>query len=127
MVDKNIKILLVEDSDVQKELAIYRFESLDFNNVTGISNGLEAISYLEAGPVDVDLIISDWDMPEMNGIDLLRVVRETPDFQKTPFFLMTIHDDDNKISIAKKEGVTEFLCKPVTNETLLETIKKVFS
>jgi FixJ family two-component response regulator len=40
---------------------------------------------------------------------------------------MTIHDDDNKISIAKKEGVTEFLCKPVTNETLLETIKKVFS
>ena len=127
MVDKNIKILLVEDSDVQKELAISRFESLDFNNVTGVSNGLEAISYLEAGPVDVDLIISDWDMPEMNGIDLLRVVRETPDFQKTPFFLMTIHDDDNKISIAKKEGETEFLCNPVTNETLLETIKKVFS
>ena len=125
--DKNIKILLVEDSDVQKELAIYRFESLGFNNVTGVSNGLEAISYLEAGRVDVDLIISDWDMPEMNGIDLLRVVRETPDFQKTSFFLMTIHDDDNKISIAKKEGVTEFLCKPVTNETLLEAIKKVFS
>ena len=59
MVDKNIKILLVEDSDVQKELAIYRFESLNFNNVAGVSNGLEANSYLEAGPVDVDLIISE--------------------------------------------------------------------
>jgi len=125
MVDKNIKILLVEDSDVQNELAIYRFESLGFNNVIGVPNGLAAISYLEGG--SVDLIISDWDMPEMNGIDLLRVVRETPSSQKIPFIILTIHDDDNKISIAKKEGVTEFLCKPVTTETLLETLEKVFS
>lgn len=123
--DKTLKILFVEDSEVQQELGIYRFESLGFKNVTGVSNGVDAIAYLEENPVD--LIISDWEMPKMDGIDLLRVVRETPDFKKIPYILMTVHDDDNKISIAKKEGVTEFSCKPVTSETLLETIEKIFN
>jgi two-component system, chemotaxis family, chemotaxis protein CheY len=123
--DKTLKILFVEDSDVQNELGQYRFESLGFSNFIGVFNGLDAIAYLEEN--QVDLIISDWDMPKMDGIDLLRVVRETPSFQKIPFIIMTVHDDHDKIAIAKKEGVTEYLCKPVSNETLLETIEKVFS
>ena len=63
----------------------------------------------------------------MDGIDWLRVVRSTPDFQKIPFVMMTLEDNPKKVSIAKKEGVTEFLYKPATHETLLETVEKIFN
>lgn len=125
MIDKNMKILFVEDSEVQQELGIYRFDSLGFSNVIGVWNGIDAIAHIENNPVD--LIISDWEMPEMDGIDLLRVVRSTPGLEKTPFVIMTASDNPARISTAKKEGVTEFLLKPVTNETLLETIKLIFN
>jgi CheY-like chemotaxis protein len=125
MVDKTLKILFVEDSEVQKELGVYRLQDLGFSNVAGVSNGLDAVAYLERNPVD--LIISDWEMPEMDGIDLFRVVRATPNFQKIPFVIMTADDNPNRISTAKKEGVMEFLLKPVINKTLLETIEKVIN
>jgi two-component system, chemotaxis family, chemotaxis protein CheY len=66
IMDKTLKILIVEDSDVQKELAIHRLASLGFNNVTGVSNGLDAIAFLEGN--SVNLIISDWEMPGINGM-----------------------------------------------------------
>ena len=125
MVDKTLKILFVEDSEVQKELGVYRLQDLGFSNVAGVSNGLDAVAYLERNPVD--LIISDWEMPEMDGIDLFRVVRATPNFQKIPFVIMTADDNPNRISTAKKEGVMDFLLKPATNKTLLETIEKIFN
>ncbi|MBT5550940.1 MAG: response regulator [Nitrospina sp.] len=125
MVDKTLKILFVEDSEVQQELGLYRLQDLGFSNVAGASNGLDAITYLENNPVD--LIISDWEMPEMDGIDLLRVVRSTPDFQKIPFVVMSVNDNPKRISTAKKEGVMDFLLKPATNKTLLETIEKIFN
>jgi len=125
MLDKTLKILFVEDSEVQQELGIYRLQDIGFNNVAKASNGLDAIAYLESNPVD--LIISDWEMPEMDGMDLLRVVRSTPDIQETPFIIMTVNNNPNRVSIAESEGVAEFLCKPVGNEALLKTIEKIFA
>jgi len=124
-VDKTLKILFVEDSEFQQEMGLVKFKDLGFSNVVGASNGLDAIAYLENNPVD--LIISDWEMPKMNGIDLLKVVRSNPDFQKIPFIILTIEDNPEKAFTAKKEGVTEFLWKPATTENLLETIDKIFN
>jgi two-component system, chemotaxis family, chemotaxis protein CheY len=125
MVDKTIKILFVEDSEVQQELGIYRLENLGFRNVTGVSNGVEAIAYVEKNPVD--LIISDWDMPEMDGLEFLKSIRSKPDLQNIPFVMMTADGKPAKDFAAKKEGVTEFLLKPVSNETLSGIIKKIFN
>jgi two-component system, chemotaxis family, chemotaxis protein CheY len=123
--DKTLRILIVEDSDAMKKLALENLECLGFNNAIGVSNGVEAVAYLGGNPVD--LIISDWEMPELNGIGLLRAVRKTPPLQEIPFILMSIHNDFNQTSVAKNEGVTDFLCKPVTLETLSKAIEKIFS
>ncbi|MBT3365638.1 MAG: response regulator [Nitrospina sp.] len=123
--EKTLKILIVEDSDVMNKLALENLEVLGFKNATGVSNGVEAMAYLEENPVD--LIISDWEMPKLNGLGLLKAIRKTPSLQEIPFILMSIHDDFNQTSVAKNEGVTEYLCKPVTVETLSEAIEKIFS
>jgi CheY-like chemotaxis protein len=125
MVDKNLKILFVEDSEVQQELGVYRFEDLGFSNVVVVSNGLEAISHLEKNPVD--LIISDWEMPEMDGIGFLIAVRLKPNFEKIPFIMMTADSSPAKEFMAQKEGATGFLLKPASDETLLKSIEKVFA
>jgi two-component system, chemotaxis family, chemotaxis protein CheY len=125
MVDKAIRILFAEDSEVQQELGVYRLEHLGFSNVAGVSNGVEAMAHLENN--SVDLIISDWDMPQMDGLSLLKLVRSNPDLQNIPFVMMTAYSNPENDSTAHKEGVSDFLLKPVTNETLIGIIQKIFN
>jgi len=123
-VNKDIRILVVEDSALQRELCIFQLKELGFGNITGKENGAEALSWLEEN--SVDLIISDWEMPELNGLEFLKKIRENPSLQKIPFFMLTILKDDSKNAEAIEAGVTDFLVKPTPADILQEKMEKFF-
>ena len=104
--DKNIKILVVEDTDYQLGIYSFTLDHLGYKNVVLAKNGSEAFSLLEKDPVD--LIISDCEMPEMDGLSLLRKVRTTPSHQDVPFIMITGLGDEETKKEAIKEGVTDF-------------------
>jgi PleD family two-component response regulator len=90
--------------------------AMGFEKVTMAANGSEAIKYLKANPVDC--IISDWNMPVVTGIELLKFVRSSQQYKNIPFMLVTAEVETSSVSMAITEGVSEFLIKPFTPTTL---------
>ena len=103
-------ILLVEDSDLQREVAKSHLEDLGFDRVVEAKDGREAYRYLQKRKVD--LIISDWEMPEMDGLELLSRIRQNAILENIPFIILTVFDDKEKIVAAVKEGNGYFLQYP---------------
>lgn len=124
IVMKSLKILVVEDTDYQREICCHQLRASGFANVAGKRNGVEAISYLENNPVD--LIISDWSMPELGGLELLKKVKANPSLQNIPFIMFTVHDDEEKNREAMEAGAIDFLVKPASTDFLQERIAKIF-
>lgn len=80
---------------------------------------------LEKGKA-VELIISDWNMPKMTGIEFLRQVRSDPDFKEVPFFMLTTEAESENVVEAAMSGVTDYILKPVTQETIQEKLEKAW-
>jgi chemotaxis signal transduction protein/CheY-like chemotaxis protein len=124
-VNTNIKILLVEDAGVMRKMEIKTLESLDYKNVREAQNGLEAIAVLQNDP-SVELIISDWNMPEMDGFELLRWVRSNEKTKNIPFLMATGRGEKKEVEKALEEGVSSFISKPFNKDELQEKINEAF-
>jgi len=122
---KNIKILLVEDASVMRKMEIKTLNSLDFNNITEAEHGSDAVAILEKDP-NFDLIISDWNMPVMDGFELLTFVRSNPATAKTPFLMATGRGEKKEVEKALEAGVSSFISKPFNKEELNEKINEAF-
>jgi two-component system, sensor histidine kinase and response regulator len=109
-------ILIVEDSDLQREISIAQLQQIGFEKITGAANGIEAIEYLENNPVD--FILSDWEMPDMNGLELLKKVKENPSLKNIPFLILTAHNDPEKNQEALNLGALDYIVKPLTPDDL---------
>jgi len=120
--DKDIVILVVEDSSIQMEIVLDQLEIGGYEEAIGMEDGLEAYSYLEENPAD--LIISDWNMPNMNGLELLIKIRSNPSLQNLPFIVLTVNEDVTKE--AMDAGASDFLSKPTNPAELIEKIEKIF-
>ncbi len=106
----NLSILLVEDEPFSRRLAVSVLRQLGVNEIIATANGEEAMRALSRTDVKFDLIISDWNMPEMTGIDLLRRVRESwPDM---PFIMLTGNTVGKSVLAAKEHGVNGYIVKP---------------
>jgi chemotaxis signal transduction protein/CheY-like chemotaxis protein/ABC-type nitrate/sulfonate/bicarbonate transport system substrate-binding protein len=125
IVNKNIKILLVEDAGVMRKMEIKTLESLDFKNVLQAENGKDAIAILQNDP-NVELIISDWNMPEMDGFELLRWVRSNERSKNIPFLMATGRGEKKEVEKALEEGVSSFISKPFNKDELQEKINEAF-
>lgn len=121
--DKDIIILVVEDDEIQREIVLDQLETAGFEEAVGMEDGVEAYDYLEENPAD--LIISDWNMPNMNGLDLLKKVRSDPNLHKVPFIVLTINDSVTKE--AMEAGASDFIPKPTNPDELVIKIEKLFS
>ena len=120
--DKDIVILVVEDDAIQREIVLDQLESAGYEEAIGMEDGAEAYAYLEENPAD--LIISDWSMPNMDGLELLEKIRSNPSLQSLPFILLTANED---VTIkAMDAGASGFLSKPTNPSKLIETIEKIF-
>ena len=95
------------------------------NNILEAANGLEAFEILQK--TRIDLIICDWMMPVMTGFELLQKIRATPELAKTPFIMITVEAEKENIMGAIKAGVSQYVVKPFTAETLYLKIESVFA
>jgi two-component system chemotaxis response regulator CheY len=120
--DKDIVILVVEDDALQREIVLDQLEIAGYEEAIGMEDGVEAYSYIEENPAD--LIISDWSMPNMDGLELLKKIRSNPSLNNLPFIMLTANEDVTKK--AMDAGASGFLSKPTNPAKLIEKIEKIF-
>lgn len=123
--DLNMKVLIVDDFATMRRILKNIMKQLGFSNITEAENGKNALKILKGETID--LVLCDWNMPEMPGIDLLNAVRSDDQLKKTPFVMVTAEAQKENILEAVKAGVSSYIVKPFTAETVEEKLKKVFS
>ena len=122
--DKNMKVLVVDDFSTMRRIVKNILRQLGFVNIVEADDGTTAVGILEREKVD--LIISDWNMPQMTGIELLRHVRSSEEIKDTPFLMVTAEAQQENIIEAVKAKVSNYIVKPFTADTLNEKIEKIF-
>jgi two-component system chemotaxis response regulator CheY len=122
-VDKNMRILVVDDFQTMRRIIMNLLKQLGFNNVTEADDGTTAWERLQAETVD--MVISDWNMPKMTGIDLLKKVRSNERTKAMPFIMVTAEGKRENVIIAVQAGVSNYIVKPFNAATLKEKLVKV--
>jgi two-component system chemotaxis response regulator CheY len=120
----NANVLIVDDYKTMLRIIRNLLKQIDLENVEEANNGNEALSKLQAG--NFDLIISDWNMEPMTGLQLLQHVRSDPKLKNTPFIMVTAESKTENVIVAKQAGVSNYIVKPFNAETLRAKIQKVF-
>ncbi len=123
--DLNMKVLVVDDFATMRRIVKGVLKELGFKNVIEAENGKAALSELKKE--EIGLVISDWNMPEMTGIDLLKAVRANDQYKELPFIMVTAEGQKNNVIEAVKAGVTNYIVKPFTPETLRQKLEAVFN
>jgi two-component system chemotaxis response regulator CheY len=121
--DKNINVLIVDDYRTMLRIIRNLLKQLEFNNVDEAMDGQEALAKLRAG--NFGLVISDWNMAPMTGLDLLKEVRADQRLKEMPFIMITAESKTENVVAAKQAGVSNYILKPFNAETLREKIEKV--
>ncbi len=123
---KDINILIVEDNNSLRGLMIKMLTSMGFSNLTEDENGKTAWEKINAQKFD--LVITDWMMPEMNGLELLKNIRTgSDDLKELPIIMITATDKQEDISEAAKYGVNGYIVKPISVKTIYAKINQLFS
>ena len=122
--DKNMKILVVDDFSTMRRIIKNLLRDLGYNNANETDDGKTALPQLQAGTFD--FLITDWNMPGMTGIDLLKAVRADPKLTGLPVLMVTAESKRDQIVEAAQAGVNGYIVKPFTAATLKEKIDKIF-
>ncbi len=115
-------VLVVDDSTSMRQMVAFTLKSAGFSVVEG-ANGQEGLQKLDGHKVD--LVISDLNMPVMNGIEMIRQIRTRPQYKFTPILMLTTESQDTKKTEGKAAGATGWIVKPFNPDQLLTVIKKV--
>lgn len=124
-INRDMRILVVDDFSTMRRIVKNLLKELGFSNFTDAEDGVQAWAAIESSN-GFDFIVSDWNMPNMTGIDLLRKVRADERFKSTPFLLITAEAKRSQIFEAAEAGVNGYIVKPFTAATLNEKIQKIF-
>lgn len=123
--DPNMVVLLVDDSHTMRTLICKILRQLKFKNIFQAEDGVAAWHMLQKLPVD--FIISDWNMPNMTGIDFLKKVRSSEQFGHLPFLMVTGEAQKENVMEAVKARVSHYIVKPFNAHTLEVRIEAIFS
>ena len=123
--DLSMKILVVDDLSTMRRLIKNILKQIGFTNVDEAENGQAALAKIGDGG-NYDFVISDWNMPEMTGIELLKQVRANEATKDLPFLMVTAEAKKENVVEAVKAGVNNYIVKPFTAEVLQEKISKIF-
>ena len=123
--DLNMKVMIVDDFATMRRILRNILKQIGFKNIIEADDGKNALKELKKEKVD--LIMCDWNMPEMPGIELLKNVRSDDELKDIPFVMVTAEAQKDNIVEAVKSGVSNYVVKPFTAETITEKLNKVFS
>ena len=121
--DKNMKILVVDDFATMRKVIKNLLKQAGYNNIVEAEDGAEALKTLKS--MNVDFVISDWNMPNMNGLEFLKAVRADGEISGKPFLMVTAEALQENVVLAVKAGVNDYIVKPFTAEVLNEKIEKI--
>ena len=119
-----MKILVVDDFATMRRIVKNILKQLGYENILEADDGASALEVLKREKIQ--FIISDWNMPQMSGIELLKTVRATEEWKDLPFLMVTAEGQKENVIEAVKNKVNNYIVKPFTPETLMEKINKIF-
>jgi len=122
--DTNMRVLVVDDFSTMRKIIKNILRQLGFTNIVEADDGSTAWETLNKD--NIDFIVSDWNMPNMSGIDLLRKVRASEEYSDIPFLMVTAEAQQENIIEAVQAKVSNYIVKPFTPETLGQKIAKIF-
>ena len=124
MPDPNMKILIVDDFSTMRRIVKNVLRQLGYKNIVEADDGATALPILKNDKID--FIVCDWNMPKMSGLDLLKTVRSDEALKSTPFLMVTAEAKKENIVLAVQAGVSNYIVKPFTAETMQEKMGKIF-
>src|SRR3990172_1199205 len=123
-IDNNMKILVVDDLPMMRDSIISSLHEIGLKNITQSGDGLEALAELKKRKFD--LLITDWKMPNMDGITLIRMIRSDAELKDMVVMMVTAESDKDHVVQAIKVGLTDYIVKPFNAEILQAKIEKHF-
>jgi two-component system, chemotaxis family, chemotaxis protein CheY len=123
--DKNMKILIVDDFSTMRRIMKNVLKQLNFVNIIEADDGSTALEALQREKID--LVVSDWNMPKITGLELIKVIRSDDALKHIPFLMVTAEAQQENIIEAVKSGVSNYIVKPFTAETLSQKINQIFN
>ena len=122
-VDKRMRILVVDDFQTMRRIIINLLRQLGFTNVVEAQDGRIALEKVKDDKID--LVISDWNMPNMTGLEFLKEVRASEQYKDLPFIMVTAEGKKENVIAAVQAGVNNYIVKPFNAATLKEKLSKV--
>ncbi|MFP4271966.1 MAG: chemotaxis response regulator CheY [Halothiobacillaceae bacterium] len=122
--DRNMNILVVDDFSTMRRIIKNLLKELGFSNIDEADDGSTALPKLKKG--GYDFLVTDWNMPGMTGIELLKAVRSDPNLASLPVLMVTAEAKKEQIVMAAQAGVNGYVVKPFNAATLKEKIEKIF-
>jgi len=122
---ENTKFLVVDDFSTMRRIVRNLLKELGFSNVEEAEDGTDALNKLRSAPFD--FVVSDWNMPNMTGIELLRAIRADANLKHLPILMVTAEARKENIIAAAQAGASGYVVKPFTAATLDEKLKKIFA
>lgn len=131
MFPPDTRILVIDDLQSMRDIVKATLKTLGYKNVQEAVDGSDGLRMLTGNiptpDLQFQLVISDWNMPNMKGIDLLKKVRATPELKHLPFVLITAESDRTQVVEAASAGVSQYLVKPFTAKTLEEKLQTTYA
>lgn len=123
--DKNMKVLVVDDFSTMRRIVKNLLKDIGFTNIQEADDGKTALPILQQG--GIQFLVTDWNMPGMTGIDLVKAVRANPETASLPILMVTAEAKREQIIEAAQAGVNGYVVKPFTAQVLKEKIEKIFN
>lgn len=126
--EKNFRILVVDDFEMGRQIMKSALHDLGFSNIEEAEDGKQAVDVLNDAAAKNNpfaMVFCDWNMPELNGLQVLQIVRKDAVYSKIPFVMVTAESDQESIVMALSSGATDYIVKPITHEVLKIKIERM--
>jgi len=124
MFDPTTKVLVVDDMMTMRKIVVKACKDIGFSDIVEAADGQKAWEALQAATSPIGLVISDWNMPNCTGLDLLKRVRSDGRYKTLPFVLLTAESEGHQVAEAVKSGVDNYIVKPFTPELLQRKLEE---
>ena len=126
MGDPKTKFLIVDDFSTMRRIVRNLLKELGYTNADEAEDGAVALQKLESSPSEFNFVVSDWNMPNMDGLMLLQKIRSSPQLKHLPVLMITAEAKKENIIAAAQAGASGYIVKPFTATTLAEKLEKIF-